>query len=31
MFHGHDERVDQASLRLSTDLWEALAVDLLGG
>jgi acetylornithine deacetylase/succinyl-diaminopimelate desuccinylase-like protein len=31
MFHGHDERVDQESLRLSTGLWEALAVDLLGG
>jgi acetylornithine deacetylase/succinyl-diaminopimelate desuccinylase-like protein len=31
MFHGHDERVDQESLRLSTELWEALAVDLLGG
>jgi acetylornithine deacetylase/succinyl-diaminopimelate desuccinylase-like protein len=31
MFHGHDERIDQASLRLSTELWEALAVDLLGG
>jgi acetylornithine deacetylase/succinyl-diaminopimelate desuccinylase-like protein len=30
MFHGHDERVDQESLRLSTQLWEALAEDLLG-
>jgi len=31
MFHGDDERVDQESLRLSTELWEALAHDLLGG
>jgi acetylornithine deacetylase/succinyl-diaminopimelate desuccinylase-like protein len=30
MFHGDDERVDQASLRLSTELWEALARDFLG-
>jgi acetylornithine deacetylase/succinyl-diaminopimelate desuccinylase-like protein len=29
MFHGNDERVDQESLRLSTDLWVALAHDLL--
>lgn len=29
MFHGHDERVDQASLDLSTQLWLALAHDLL--
>jgi len=30
MFHGNDERVDQESLRLSTDLWEAVAEDVLG-
>jgi len=30
MFHGHDERVDQESLRLSTELWEHLARDLCG-
>jgi len=29
MFHGDDERVDQESLDLSTNLWEALATDLL--
>jgi acetylornithine deacetylase/succinyl-diaminopimelate desuccinylase-like protein len=29
MFHGNDERVDQESLRLSTELWEALATDVL--
>jgi acetylornithine deacetylase/succinyl-diaminopimelate desuccinylase-like protein len=29
MFHGNDERVDQESLRLSTELWEAVAEDLL--
>jgi len=29
MFHGDDERVDQESLRLSTELWEAVAQDLL--
>ncbi|CAB4977645.1 unannotated protein [freshwater metagenome] len=29
MFHGHDERVDQESLRLSTELWTALAHDFL--
>ena len=29
MFHGDDERVDQDSLRLSTELWEALAADVL--
>jgi len=29
MFHGNDERVDQESLRLSTELWEAVARDLL--
>jgi acetylornithine deacetylase/succinyl-diaminopimelate desuccinylase-like protein len=31
MFHGDDERVDQESLRLSTELWEAVAQDLLVG
>jgi acetylornithine deacetylase/succinyl-diaminopimelate desuccinylase-like protein len=30
MFHGHDERVDVESLRLSTELFEAVARDLLG-
>ena len=30
MFHGDDERVDVESLRLSTDLWEAVSRDLLG-
>jgi len=29
MFHGDDERVDQDALRLSTELWEAVARDLL--
>ena len=29
MFHGDDERVDQESLRLSTELWAALAHDFL--
>jgi acetylornithine deacetylase/succinyl-diaminopimelate desuccinylase-like protein len=29
MFHGNDERVDQESLLLSTQLWEAVAHDLL--
>ncbi len=29
MFHGDDERVDQESLRLSTELWEAVATDFL--
>lgn len=29
MFHGDDERVDIESLRLSTELWEALAHDVL--
>ena len=29
MFHGHDERVDQESLDLSTQLWLALATDVL--
>ncbi|HEX6417304.1 MAG TPA: M20/M25/M40 family metallo-hydrolase [Acidimicrobiales bacterium] len=31
MFHGDDERVDVESLRLSTELWEAVARDLLAG
>ena len=31
MFHGNDERVDQESLALSTQLWEAVAHDLLDG
>ncbi len=31
MFHGDDERIDVESLRLSTEMWEAVAVDLLGG
>jgi acetylornithine deacetylase/succinyl-diaminopimelate desuccinylase-like protein len=30
MFHGDDERVDQESLRLSTELWQVVARDLLG-
>jgi acetylornithine deacetylase/succinyl-diaminopimelate desuccinylase-like protein len=30
MFHGDNERVDQESLRLSTELWGALVMDLLG-
>ncbi|HEY5663397.1 MAG TPA: M20/M25/M40 family metallo-hydrolase [Ilumatobacter sp.] len=29
-FHGHDERVDVESLRLTTELWERVIVDLLG-
>jgi acetylornithine deacetylase/succinyl-diaminopimelate desuccinylase-like protein len=29
MFHGDDERVDVDSLRLSTELWQAVARDLL--
>jgi acetylornithine deacetylase/succinyl-diaminopimelate desuccinylase-like protein len=31
MFHGDDERVDVESLRLSTELWQAVAHDLLVG
>ncbi len=31
MFHGDDERVDVDSLRLSTELWQAVAHDLLVG
>ncbi len=30
MFHGNDERVDQESLRLTTELYGAVARDLLG-
>ena len=30
MFHGDDERVDVESLRLSTEMWMALARDFLG-
>jgi acetylornithine deacetylase/succinyl-diaminopimelate desuccinylase-like protein len=29
MFHGDNERVDIDSLRLSTELWQALARDVL--
>ncbi len=29
-FHGHDERVDVESLRLTTQMWLAVAEDLLG-
>ena len=29
MFHGIDERVDVESLRLSTEMWAALAHDFL--
>jgi acetylornithine deacetylase/succinyl-diaminopimelate desuccinylase-like protein len=29
-FHGHDERVDLESLRLTTELWERVIVDLMG-
>jgi acetylornithine deacetylase/succinyl-diaminopimelate desuccinylase-like protein len=31
MFHGDNERVDVDSLRLSTELWDALARDVLAG
>jgi acetylornithine deacetylase/succinyl-diaminopimelate desuccinylase-like protein len=30
MFHGNDERVDQESLRLSTELWLAIAEEMVG-
>ncbi len=30
MFHGDNERIDQESLRLSTEFWMALAKDLVG-
>ena len=29
-FHGHDERIDVESLRLTTQLWLDVARDLLG-
>lgn len=29
-FHGHDERIDVESLRLTTELWERVVLDLLG-
>jgi acetylornithine deacetylase/succinyl-diaminopimelate desuccinylase-like protein len=29
MFHGHNERVDTESLKLSTMMWEALCRDFL--
>ena len=29
-FHGHDERIDVERLRLTTELWERVVVDLLG-
>ena len=29
-FHGHDERVDVESLRLTTEMWAGVATDLLG-
>ncbi len=29
-FHGHNERIDVESLRLTTQLWERVVVDLLG-
>ncbi len=31
MFHGDDERVDTESLRLSTELWQGVSKDMLGG
>ena len=30
MFHGHNERVDTESLKLSALMWEALCHDFLG-
>ena len=30
MFHGNDERVDQESLALSTELWLAIAEEFVG-
>jgi hypothetical protein len=30
MFHGDNERIDQESLRLQTELWDLVARDLLG-
>ena len=29
MFHGNNERIDQESLRLSTELWERTAREFL--
>jgi acetylornithine deacetylase/succinyl-diaminopimelate desuccinylase-like protein len=29
-FHGHDERIDIESLRLTTQLWERVVLDLMG-
>jgi acetylornithine deacetylase/succinyl-diaminopimelate desuccinylase-like protein len=29
-FHGHNERVDTESLRLTSELWERVILDLLG-
>jgi len=29
-FHGHNERIDVESLRLTAELWERVIVDLLG-
>ena len=29
-FHGHDERIDVESLRLTTELWERIVLDLMG-
>ena len=29
-FHGHDEHIDVESLRLTTELWERVVLDLLG-
>jgi acetylornithine deacetylase/succinyl-diaminopimelate desuccinylase-like protein len=29
-FHGHNERIDVESLRLTTELWERIVTDLLG-
>jgi acetylornithine deacetylase/succinyl-diaminopimelate desuccinylase-like protein len=30
MFHGHNERVDTESLKLSAQMWEALGKEFLG-
>jgi hypothetical protein len=30
MFHGHNERVDVESLRVSAQMWETLCRDFLG-
>jgi hypothetical protein len=30
MFHGHNERVDTESLKLSAMMWEALCREFLG-